>query len=553
MNSQRGIPSTPKDARVGALVHRLGAWLCRPHAVEALILLTLVGFTLGERTYIAVQRNVAEAGDTFNFLFIAQAYSQGRIPQGEKRLPLYPLIILAGWKGLGFDPLVTAKAISVIAGAATTGLLYLLGRRLGIRPFPLALLLLLQVLVPVSNDTGIRPLSDSLFLFLVVACTYAVTVAGSSRRAALLTGGLIGLLLLTRFESMVLAPVFIVLLFLRLPWRRVLVAAIPVVALYIAWIPYSLHVHGSIGGGYFTEWSGKEGTVGGKLEDIPKKLEKISGGLGWLRPWEEPTWQLEQGGERPILRTLQSAPWWMSICALIGVPWLLLTARRSALPFLGVFFAFSTLYSMWVVYGRFVAPGIPAYYLAAAAGASALFTIAQRLFRPLRLRLLAVGAVTAFLFWIFSKEAPALAGTIHTRAFDNEGSGYSLYLAVWELQGREGRVAFNHDLMAILYLGIIGEQYAPPQRAIMLGEASEVERGKTLADRTAAHVAKLQELDVRYLVERGEPRVIRILEALKKRGIVTRTEEIRFPIGYTSIVDYDVTRIHTLSRSLPLK
>ncbi|TSC62235.1 MAG: hypothetical protein G01um1014106_641, partial [Parcubacteria group bacterium Gr01-1014_106] len=267
---------------------------------------------------------------------------------------------------------------------------------------------------------------------------------------------------------------------------------------------------------------------------------------GWMRPWEEPRWQLEQGGEKPILRTLQSAPWWISILALIGLLWLLMTARRAVLPFVAVFLVFSTLYSMWVVYGRFVAPGIPAFYLMAAAGASALFTIAHRLFRPKVLRTVATGAVLAFLAWMFTKEAPALAGTIHTRAFDNEGSGYSLHLAIRELQNREGRVALNHDLMAILYLGIIGEQYAPPQRAIMLGEASEVERGKTLADQTAAHIANMQRLDIRYLVERGEPRMVRILDVLKKRGVVTTTEEIRFPIGYDSVVDYDITRIHTL-------
>lgn len=524
------------------------SWLRHPRAVEALILLTLVGFTLGERAYIAVQRNVMEPGDTYNFLFMAQAYSQGRIPQGEKRLPLYPLLILAGWKGLGIDPLVTAKAISVIAGAATTGVLYLLGRRLGIRPLPLALLLFLLVLVPVSNDSGIRPLSDSLFLFLVIACTYAVTSTGASVRAALFTGGLIGLLMLTRFESMVLAPVLLTFLLFRMPWRRVLLAAIPVLVLYTAWVPYSYYVHGKIGGGYFDAWDPEYGgQVGGRLSDVPKKLEKIAGGLGWLRPWEQPAWEIEQGGEKPILRTLQSAPWWISMLALLGVPWLLLTVRRSALPFFGVFFVFSALYSMWVVYGRFVAPGIPAHYLAAAAGASALFTIAQRLVRPRVFRGVALGVILVFLFWLFSKEAPALAGTIHTRAFDNEGSGYSLHLTIRELQKRDGRVAFNHDLMAILYLGIIDDPHAPPHRAIMLGEASEVEKGKTLADQTNAHVAQLEKLDVRYLVERGEPRMVRVLEALKKRGVVTRTEEIRFPIGYASVVDYDVTRIHTLS------
>ncbi|TSC63275.1 MAG: hypothetical protein G01um1014106_533, partial [Parcubacteria group bacterium Gr01-1014_106] len=257
--------------RLQRIREQLRAWVKQPRAVEALILLALVSFALGERTYIAVQRNVSEPGDTYNFLFMSQAYSQGRIPQGEKRLPLYPLLILVGWKGLGIDPLVTAKAISIIAGAGTTGLLYLLGRRFGIRPLPLALFLLLQTLVPISNETGIRPLSDSLFLFLVVACTYAVTVVGPSPRSTLLAGGLIGLLMLTRFESMVLAPVFIGLLFLRLSWRYVFVAAIPVIALYVAWVPYALYVHGSIGGGYFTEWSGKEGAVGGKLEDIPAK------------------------------------------------------------------------------------------------------------------------------------------------------------------------------------------------------------------------------------------------------------------------------------------
>lgn len=528
---------------------RILVWLRRPRAVGLLLVIALVTFTLGERTYLAAQRNIMEAGDSFNFLSLAQAYSQGRLVKGEKRLPLYPLTILVAWKGLGLDPLVAATSISVLAGGATTALLYILGRRMKIRPLPLAVFLLLWTLEPVTNSVGIRPLADSLFLFLVVAATLAATIVGSSLWAALRAGGMIALLMLARFESMVLAPVLAVMLRLRLPWRRVFLAALPMLLLYAAWIPYSLYIHGTITGGYFTEWSDKEGAVGGRPGDVPKKLQRIAAGVGWSRPWTQADWVLEQSEGNPLPRLLSSASWWVGMLALIGVPWLLLTARRAAVPFLAIFLVFTGLYSMWVIYGRFVAPGVPAFYVSAAAGASALFSIAFSLFRPRVLRAVAVGAITIFLLWIVREEAPGLMRATALRVFDNEGSGYSMVLAIRELTQREGRVALNHDLMAIIYLGIIGEPLAPPQRAIMLGEAAEVERGKTLADQTAEHIERLRKLDIRYLVERGEPRILRILDVLKKRGAVVRTEEIRYPKGQPPGLEFDITRIHTLSWS----
>lgn len=523
--------------------------LLRPRAVllEFLVVLTLFAFTVGERAYLAVQREVMEAGDPFNFLFIAQAYSQGRIPQGEKRLPLYPLTILVGWKGLGLDPMFTATAISVLAGGGTTVLLYLLGRRMKIRPLPLALVLLLSVLAPVSNSVGIRPLADSLFLFLVVACTYAATVAGSSVRSALLTGGLFGLLMLTRFESMVLAPVLVLLLRLRMPWRRVLLAALPVIILYAAWIPYSLYVHGTVTGGYFEEWGPKEGAVGGRLADVPAKLQRIASGLGWLRLWEHADWAVAQLDTPPLPRILGSGAWWVSLLALLGVPWLLFTARRAALPFLAVFFVFSTLYSMWVVYGRFVAPGIPAFYLSAAAGASALSIIATRLFRTLVLRWAAAAGVTVFLLWLVRDEAPGLMTVTTQRVFDNEGSGYSMVLAIRELARREGRVAIYHELMPLVYLGIIGDPLAPPERAYLIGDPPKDAPQNVLENLASEHIARMRSEDVRYLVERGEPLVARVLHILTQHDVITGTEEIRFPLGHPPGPDFDTTRIHTLA------
>lgn len=523
--------------------------LLRPRAMllEALVALTLFSVTTGERAFLAAQREIMEAGDAFNFLSLAQAYSQGRLVKGEKRLPLYPLAILAGWKGLGLDPLVAATAVSVLAGGGTTALLYLLGRRLGIHLLPLALFLLLLTLDPVTNSMGIRPLSDSLFLFLVVLGVYRVTVVGPTRRAALLTGGLFGLLMLTRFEGLVLAPILTVLLLLRLSWRRVLLAALPVLLLYIAWVPYSEYVHGSIGGGYFTEWSDKEGAVGGKLVDVPEKLQRIASGIGWTRPWTYASWVIREQPGNPFANILSSASWWIGVLAILGVFWLLVAAGRRALPFLAVFLVFSVMYSLWVVYGRFVAPGIPAFYVAAAGGASALFSLLRRLWRPPILRLAFSGALTVFLLWIVRAESPELMKGTARRVFRNEGSGYSLVLAIRELAGREGRVAFHHDLMAILYLGIIGDPLAPPGRAVMLGEAPEAERGKTIEDKTVEQAEQLRALNVRYLVERGEPRMLRLLALLEKRGAVVGTEEIRFPLGHPPHSDdFDATRIHTL-------
>lgn len=541
-----------EDTRsLSTLASSLRAFL-RPRAVllEGLLVVVLFSFTVGERSFLASHRQIMEAGDTFNFLSLAQAYSQGRLVKGEKRLPLYPLAIMVAWKGFGIDPMTAATGISLLAGGGTIVLLYLLGRRLKILPLPLALFLLLWTLEPVTNSVGIRPLSDALFLFLVVAATYAVTVAMSSLGSTLRAGGAIALLMLTRFESMVLAPVLVSLLRLRMSWRRVLLAALPVLVLYAAWVPYSLYIHGTIGGGYFTEFTAKEGAVGGKLEDVPAKLKKIAGGVGWLRPWENADYVLEnpQPDQSALARIFSSGSWWIGVLALLGIPWLLLTAKRSALPFFGVFFAFGGLYSMWVVYGRFVAPSMPAFYVSAAAGASALFVMSQRLLRPQVLRGLAAAGITALLVWTVYDEVPGLLRTTVSRVFDNEGSGYSLVLAIRELTHREGRVAFNHDLMAIIYLGIIGEPLAPPQRAIMLGEAAEVEKGKTIADKTQEQADQLQQLNVRYLVERSEPRMLRILAVLKRRGVVTATEEIRYPKGQPPTSnDFDVTRIHTLS------
>lgn len=511
----------------------------RQSHLDILVIIVLVTLTLGTRSWLAVQRKVMEPGDTFNFLFIAQALGQGRIPQHENRLPFYPLTILPLWK-LGVDPLVAATAVSVVASGGTTVMLYLLGRRFRLHPLSLALVLLLFILTPLQNIVGIRPLADSLFLFLVLLSVYAASVVRPTRWSALGSGIIFSFMMATRFEGFLFAILLVPLLFFRLSWRHVFLATLPVLAMLIAWVPFTLYVHGTLAGGYFGQLS--QGGDFGNLSQVRSKLYRIAHGTGWLRPWEQAAWVLDRApSETSVFHLFRSASWWIGLLALIGIPWLLFIGRRNALPFLAVFLVYSSVYSLWFLYSRFVAPLTSAFYLAAAAGASALYTIVRQLVGQAPPRIRGAGAilVAIFLLWIVREEAPGLfTETVHT-VFENQGSGYSLVLAIRDLRQREGRVALISDLMSTIYLGRVDEPLDPPHRALFLDAWIE--------DPVEGVVVRLRTHDIRFLIERNEPGVVRILETLKRHGVVAHTEEIRFPRGHPPGPDFDVTRIHTLA------
>ena len=179
-------------------------------------------------------------GDTFNYLALAQAITEGRDPFYEKRLPFYPLLLIPGHLGL-MDPVLWGQLVSVFAGAATVVLVYLLGR--GLRLTPLASLLAAAFLAvnAALGGVSLRALANAPYAAMVVLSAWLYTRVQGWRSAALL-GLALGATAMTRHEGFLVAGVLLVGLLggfrpTRGQWLNLLAAGL---VFFVAVLPYGI-------------------------------------------------------------------------------------------------------------------------------------------------------------------------------------------------------------------------------------------------------------------------------------------------------------------------
>jgi hypothetical protein len=527
----------------GPVAKRLRRWLDDPtmarRVLEACLLITLVAMTLGERTLIASQRHIMPAGDVFNFQSIARNIRHFDYPIKEKRLPGFAIALLVGTE-LGFDPTQTGIAISILSSAATTAVLYLLGRRLRFPPLPLALCLLLTSVAPLLTINGVRPLSDSFFLFLIVLSVYLATIVRPTKRSVITTGCVLMLLAFTRYEGIPMAFLLLALLWLRIPWRWVLLAAVPLLIAIVLWLPVAKKVHGSIREfGYF-----KDAQEIADLSTLPSEYLRVINSAGFGVAWDIRDYNSEDQALKASARELPSSPaWWLSVLATFGVFWLIVASRQAALPLLTAFAFYPVLPAWWFLYSRYVAPMTAFYFFAAAAGAAGVWVITQRLLRRGGWPVQAFSALmlTLFLVKIVLGVAPGFFKEAQARGWENNGNGYALYQALTYLKDREERVAVSADyLMASMMFGSV--DYPP--------DGLNNGRGMYLSAKPQATAAELTEYmrqrQAQVLVDDGEPEMPALVRYLQEHDYISHTQTFTWP---RQDGDTDTTYLHYLQWS----
>ncbi len=506
--------------------------------LEACLMLSLVTVTLGERSWIAVQRRLMPAGDVFNFQSIARNIRHGQYPMQEKRLPGYPLALLIGME-LGADPTTTGVAISVLSSGATTLVLYLLGRAYGFSKVPLALVLLLTSVSPLLTVNGVRPLADSFFIFLMVLGIFLVTIAKPRHLQAFVTGIALTLLAFTRYEGAGLAILLLVLLRLRIPWRLVALAASPLIVAAILWIPVAKHIHGSLREfAYFRE--ARESDVG-KIGKIPHEYQRIIESAGWGEIRAARGIFSQQKEERTAARThLRSWSWVLSALGAIGILWMILRVRWRALPFFGSLLLYPIFPAWWFVYSRYVAPVTALYLFSVAAGASACWALCRYFLRgtPALVRGIAYVGLTTALTALILGAAPKMFAEAKARAFERNGSGYAQYAALKSLANRPERVAVAADsLMATTLLGTV----TAPADALNAGRGIYLSKKPEASSEELAD--DLREYHVEILVDTGEKNVEDLVTILRQRGVIRDT--VHFQARQSDGTD-DTARLHVL-------
>lgn len=523
----------------------------KPHWVswsDVTIIVVLMAAVLAVRTPIAAERKIMPAGDAFNFQHIASHISVFSYPLHEKRLPTYPFFILIG-RRLGFDPIQTSIGISLAASAGTVGTLYLLGRRFKLHRPALVALLGLSIFDPLLVVNAVRPLADSLFIFLMMFTILLATIALSNRTAPpnrLLLGlGMVAtLLMFTRYEGFLVVGLVLPLLWIKLSWQQVLLGAAIPLAVTVAWIPAYLHIHGSWGGlSYITEATASQGGFG-ETDQILSNIDRMLGGAGWKRVWAYPT-ELFTEYEIPeaLRRLVASANWWIGVLAIMGMVWLVVVGRAASLPLITAGTGYTLLLAWWWVYSRYVAPLSALFYFTAAIGASAVFSlviaVGKRTGRTMVAAVAYVALAAALISFLY-QEAPRLHQRSLGNAWDGNRKGYAHYRAITDFyyHGPAGeRVLFvNDQAIATLFFGF----HDQPKSSINPGRGLYL---TSLPDKTPVELYELlRREDVRHIIEiPGDKRLPSLLVLLREQGNLSQTQvyrEVRWDDGEAETVPH---------------
>ncbi len=502
--------------------------------LELCVIVALVAAVAGERTIIATQRRIMPAGDVFNFQSIARNIRYLDYPMQEKRLPGFPIAILIGTE-LGFDPTLTGIAISIIASAGTTVILYLLGRHFKWPIFPLAAALLLTSVAPLLTINGVRPLSDSYFLFLIVFSVYMVTVVLPTKAWALWTGFVLAFMVFTRYEGGPTAVLLLLLLRFKMPWRLVLYACLPLAVGTLLWIPVLHHINGSLSEfGY-----ARDAKEVASLETLPQDYFRIVASSGFGNAWViADAWSEDKQISEEAKKLPESLGWWLSALASFGFIWIIVSLRKEAVPLFVAFILYPVLPAWWFTYSRYVAPMSAFYFFCMAGGAVGVWQIIQFLFKraPAFTRGIAAVLLSILLVLAIFDVAPLLYKEGVSRGLENNGRGYSLYSALQSLRHKSNRVAVSADyLMAYMMFGSVDS----PKDGLNAGRGIYFSAKPEATSEELAAYMKDKKIDV--LVDSGEQEVKDLVTYLKAHDGITKSEVFTWP---RQDGDIDTTYIH---------
>lgn len=227
LQKDRSLRIRTLQAAGAASVFVLFAWILetvvrrarRPLLTEAFIIGALLLILLGVRLVLAHDVRAAPPGDPYNFVFILERLLGGRNPyENEKRLPGYPIVLLPS--GLFTDdPILAGKVANQIIIVLAAGAAYALARRIGVSPRGA---LFAATAFSLSRDTlflPFHPLSYPLFTLQGLLALLAAPFARAHIGRAIILGVILGWMAETRYEGMIIIPLFLLYLLWH-GWQR---------------------------------------------------------------------------------------------------------------------------------------------------------------------------------------------------------------------------------------------------------------------------------------------------------------------------------------------
>lgn len=243
-------------------------WLILPFLVVALPSLLFYSFSTDEYTYMNTAKSFA-AGEFHDV-------------EDPARFPLFSVALAIAFKLFGASELIS-KLVPILFGLLSVLLVFKLGEKsLGRQKGFWAALVFSSV--PFFSFLSTRVLSESLFVFLAVACVYVLRKIAvenqSSSKNWFLMGALFALLFLARYNGLALALAVPVVLWkfgkLKLVWgRQALFGAAGFVLVLSPWLYYSHSITGSPVG-LFLQFTAGQVHLGQKLfMTLPDRIPTI--------------------------------------------------------------------------------------------------------------------------------------------------------------------------------------------------------------------------------------------------------------------------------------
>jgi hypothetical protein len=443
----------------------------RTAALESLGLGFLLALSLHIRLWLLAWWNSYHVGDVVNFVQIAQELAKFSYPVSDKRLPLYPFLILLGhlvaptarWE-------MVAIGISIAASIITLLLLYCIGRTLRFHPIAMLLSLLLYTSMQPFLAYSIRGYADTTLSALLAGAILATLYVSKRWWVAPLAGLVFGALALTRYEGAVAAVVLFpfVVWQVRRHWQRLVLFVLTGI---LAVLPYIL-ICQQVGRSllpttYLAETaSEEEGYGAGSAGEFWEHYHEIWERLGlysvtilppilWGELRDDPL-----GFHRHVVKLFAWPP---SILALVGIAGLLVLIKRSIQTsragfFLGLitvpYVAASIPIAWYAPYIRYDAMLAPMLVLLAGAGFSAFFAFLGRAAlgpygRALRFGTLSFLLVIGVGVWFLAATQDTVQSLRKSASRD-----YAFYQAFHQVRQLPGRILFEQAPYIIYtYLG----------------------------------------------------------------------------------------------------
>jgi len=461
MHTERVVMRTAQEqqTRDVLLLQRSRRWLwrlCLNHGG----LLAVLGVALVFRLIYLQWFKAFPPGDVFNFINIARSLPQGQYPLGEKRLPFYPVLLLAA--RTFFDWELAAIVVAVSASLASLIFLYGIGRSLGLSKTALAAGLLLFQSQPFFLIASGRGYADTTLIALVLGSLLAL-FRTRTWRGALVTGFLLGAAALTRYEGLA-AALAIFLLSFALPLRRS--RALPIVSLgmfLLTLAPYAvvavLNDRPVFGTGYLAEAAAT--TYGSNAREIRENAVIIWKRAGLIGSWNIPRDMVREILESPLNTPRVIAGYVtdpalaLGFFATIGALLLFFSKKWRKLLFLLFGYAAATIPPAWYEpyprYDIFVLPLAVILFAAGLTGMQRILAWGTNGIQGKVVRILAgLGMLSVVAgFWMMG-----FAAQVRTQQQKHNGQAYAFYQAIHAARRLHGTIAFEKEPDIIhLYFG----------------------------------------------------------------------------------------------------